>query len=162
MVLMSLVAPPPEKTAREALRAFYVEPAQASRGLPVYSLFLSALRVRPVRSTDFREPPLEDDEPLHWRVRFPGRSPPDPLSEAVCSRLLPNVALVDRLSFGSHYAETLRQWDETFTAARDEVLALGFDETFLRLWHFYLAYSRAGFASGYLDVQQLTFTRAER
>ncbi len=27
------------------------------------------------------------------------------------------------------------------------------------MWHFYLAYSRAGFASGYLDVQQLTLER---
>ena len=27
---------------------------------------------------------------------------------------------------------------------------------------FYLAYSQAGFASGYLDVSQLTFTREER
>ena len=41
-----------------------------------------------------------------------------------------------------------------------EVLDLGFDETFLRMWHFYLEYSRAGFASGYLDVNQLTFAKA--
>ncbi len=34
---------------------------------------------------------------------------------------------------------------------------LGFDATFLRMWHFYLEYSRAGFASGYIDVNQLTF-----
>jgi cyclopropane-fatty-acyl-phospholipid synthase len=27
------------------------------------------------------------------------------------------------------------------------------------MWHFYLEYSRAGFQSGYLDVQQLVFTR---
>ena len=40
--------------------------------------------------------------------------------------------------------------------------ALGFDETFERMWHFYLEYSRAGFASGYIDVQQLTFTREAR
>ncbi len=37
--------------------------------------------------------------------------------------------------------------------------ALGFDEIFERMWHFYLDYSRAGFASGYIDVQQLTFAR---
>ena len=37
--------------------------------------------------------------------------------------------------------------------------ALGFDETFERMWHFYLEYSRAGFASGYIDVQQLTLAR---
>ena len=36
---------------------------------------------------------------------------------------------------------------------------LGFDEIFERMWHFYLEYSRAGFASGYIDVQQLTFAR---
>ena len=58
------------------------------------------------------------------------------------------LRVIDRLSFGSHYAETLRQWDERFAAARDEVLGLGFDETFVRMWHFYLEYSRAGFASG--------------
>ena len=27
------------------------------------------------------------------------------------------------------------------------------------MWHFYLEYSRAGFASGYIDVQQLTLAR---
>jgi cyclopropane-fatty-acyl-phospholipid synthase len=68
----------------------------------------------------------------------------------------------ERLSFGSHYGETLRQWDERFAAAGDQVLALGFDETFLRMWHFYLGYARAGFASGYLDVSQLVLTREER
>ena len=66
------------------------------------------------------------------------------------------LQVVDRLSFGEHYAETLRLWDEAFLAA--DVEALGFDEVFRRMWHFYLMYSRAGFASGYLDVQQLAFT----
>ncbi|GAB6984211.1 class I SAM-dependent methyltransferase [Nocardioides pyridinolyticus] len=69
------------------------------------------------------------------------------------------LAVVDRLAFGPDYAETLRRWDETFLARRADVLELGFDETFIRMWHFYLAYSRAGFASGYLDVQQLTLER---
>ena len=39
------------------------------------------------------------------------------------------------------------------------MLALGFDDTFVRMWHFYLEYSRAGFASSYLDVHQLAFER---
>ena len=70
------------------------------------------------------------------------------------------LRLTDRLSMGEHYAQTLRLWDEAFLAASEEVLALGFDETFLRMWHFYLDYSRAGFASGYIDVNQLTFTKS--
>ena len=65
----------------------------------------------------------------------------------------------ERLSMGQHYAETLRRWDTAFLAARDEVLRLGFDETFVRMWHFYLEYSRAGFASGYIDVNQIIFER---
>jgi cyclopropane-fatty-acyl-phospholipid synthase len=72
-----------------------------------------------------------------------------------------SLHVAEELSFGSHYAETLRQWDDRFLAARDAVLRLGFDDTFVRMWHFYLEYSRAGFASGYLDVNQLVLTRAE-
>ena len=32
----------------------------------------------------------------------------------------------------------------------------------MRMWHFCLAYSQAGFASGYINVSQLTFTREDR
>ena len=69
------------------------------------------------------------------------------------------IRLVDRHPMGRHYAETLRLWDEAFRAESGRVLSLGFDEIFLRMWHFYLEYSRAGFASGYIDVNQLTFRR---
>lgn len=70
-----------------------------------------------------------------------------------------SLRLVGQLEMGSHYAETLRRWDHRFLARRDDVLALGFDDIFMRVWHFYLAYSQAGFASGYINVSQLTFTR---
>jgi cyclopropane-fatty-acyl-phospholipid synthase len=90
---------------------------------------------------------------------FPGGFLPSVEAIDEVTRRRTTLRLAGRTAFGSHYAETLRQWDLTFRAARERVLALGFDETFLRMWHFYLEYSRAGFASGYLDVQQLTFTR---
>jgi cyclopropane-fatty-acyl-phospholipid synthase len=61
--------------------------------------------------------------------------------------------------FGSHYAETLRRWRETFLQSWAEVRDLGFDETFRRKWEFYLAYCEAGFKSGYLDVVQLRLVR---
>ena len=70
-----------------------------------------------------------------------------------------SLRLVGQLEMGSHYAESLRRWDRRFLAQRDAVLALGFDDMFMRVWHFYLAYSQAGFASGYINVSQLTFTR---
>ncbi|MEO9324049.1 cyclopropane-fatty-acyl-phospholipid synthase family protein [Nocardioides sp. C4-1] len=85
---------------------------------------------------------------------------------------LPSVRVIDEITrehtslrmapafaMGQHYAQTLRLWDEAFLAHQSEVVGLGFDETFLRMWHFYLEYSRSGFASGYIDVNQLTFAR---
>ena len=42
---------------------------------------------------------------------------------------------------------------------RPTVAALGFDETFRRMWSLYLAYSEAGFRTGYLDVAQFTLTK---
>ncbi|HEY0871060.1 MAG TPA: cyclopropane-fatty-acyl-phospholipid synthase family protein [Acidothermaceae bacterium] len=56
---------------------------------------------------------------------------------------------------GLDYARTLHQWLERFHANAAGVHGLGFDERFIRMWRFYLAYCEAGFASGYLDVHQL-------
>ncbi len=64
---------------------------------------------------------------------------------------------VDMFSLRPHYAETLRLWRERFVAQRDTLSALGFDDVFHRMWELYLAYSEAGFRSGYLDVYQWTF-----
>ena len=65
----------------------------------------------------------------------------------------------ERLAMGDHYAQTLRLWEERFMARAADVEALGFDETFRRMWLFYLCYSQAGFATGYLDVQQIVLDR---
>ncbi|WP_169813126.1 class I SAM-dependent methyltransferase [Nocardia jejuensis] len=61
--------------------------------------------------------------------------------------------------FGQHYAETLRLWRERFDGRAAEVADIGFDSRFRRMWQFYLAYSEAGFRSGYLDVQHIVLDR---
>jgi cyclopropane-fatty-acyl-phospholipid synthase len=71
-----------------------------------------------------------------------------------------SLRVADRFSFNRHYAETLHRWRETFEANAAAVNALGFDETFRRMWSLYLAYSEAGFRTGYLDVQQFTLAKA--
>lgn len=86
---------------------------------------------------------------------FPGGLVPSvPVIEEQAVRA--GLAVVRRRSLGPHYARTLAQWRSRFLAARDRVAALGFDEVFERLWEFYLAYSEAGFRSGYLDVWQFS------
>lgn len=46
---------------------------------------------------------------------------------------------------GLDYARTLADWCSNFMAARDAVHQLGFDDRFVRLWHFYLCYCEGGF-----------------
>jgi cyclopropane-fatty-acyl-phospholipid synthase len=59
--------------------------------------------------------------------------------------------------FGQDYARTLREWRERFHSRRHDIAELGFDDVFRRMWEFYLAYSEAGFRSGYLKVHQFSF-----
>ena len=70
------------------------------------------------------------------------------------------LRVVEARRLGLSYARTLARWRETFLAKQAEVEALGFDETFVRMWDFYLGYCEAGFATRYLDVWQLGLGRA--
>jgi len=64
-----------------------------------------------------------------------------------------------RRELGPHYARTLHLWRERFTEQWPRIHQLGFDQTFRRMWEFYLAYCEAGFRVGYLSVSQLQITR---
>ena len=79
-------------------------------------------------------------------------------SPANLARELKNLKIV---TFGRDYAHTLRLWRQDFMAQRDQVLALGFDEKFIRTWEFYLAYCEAAFEQGNTDVVQYTLLRPE-
>ena len=62
--------------------------------------------------------------------------------------------------FGLHYGETLRRWRANFNAGLDAVVRpLGFDDTFIRTWNYYLCYCEAGFSSQTLGLHVLTFAR---
>jgi cyclopropane-fatty-acyl-phospholipid synthase len=107
---------------------------------------------------------LDTRDDFTWikKYIFPGGLLPSVEAIEQITRDETSLRVTDRLSFGQHYAETLRLWDASFCAAEDKVRALGFDHTFLRMWHFYLAYCQGGFAGGYTDVQQMTFVKESR
>ena len=55
-----------------------------------------------------------------------------------------------------HYVRTLAEWRKRFFDHIDDVRKLGFSETFIRMWEYYLCYCEGGFAERYLgDVQML-------
>ncbi|MFC3681543.1 class I SAM-dependent methyltransferase [Bacterioplanoides pacificum] len=58
-----------------------------------------------------------------------------------------------------HYARTLAAWRERFLANRDAIKALGYDDTFIRLWDFYFAYCEGGFAERVIGDVQLMFAK---
>lgn len=66
-----------------------------------------------------------------------------------------DLHIVDRHSLGLDYAHTLKLWRSRFNANQQHIRSLGFDETFDKMWHYYLAYCEAGFRARHLDVWQL-------
>lgn len=102
---------------------------------------------RYVRSTDFIQ-----------QYIFPGGLLP---SQAEFCRAAERAGLevVDRMAFGTDYAETLRRWRAAFHAQAERVRPLGFDQRFMRIWDFYLAYCEAAFDTGNTDLLQFTLRR---
>lgn len=60
---------------------------------------------------------------------------------------------------GADYAKTLRHWRHRFTNNSERVLAMGFDETFMRMWQFYLAYCEGGFAESAIGATQIVMVK---
>ena len=57
-------------------------------------------------------------------------------------------------AFGLDYAKTLQIWQKNFDAKSESIKQLGFNEEFMRKWHFYFSYCIAGFSAKRTDVVQ--------
>jgi len=62
---------------------------------------------------------------------------------------------------GRHYAQTLRTWRQAFHAHLDAVKAQGFDDTFIRMWDYYLAFCEGAFQERYIGDAQLLLVKRE-
>lgn len=69
-----------------------------------------------------------------------------------------NLQVADKFEFGQCYDKTLATWLKNFDAAKEKIIYLGFDESFIRKWRFYLAYCMAGFRGQRIDVVQYSLT----
>lgn len=70
-----------------------------------------------------------------------------------------DLRLISQEDFASSYALTLRHWRERFMARLPEVRELGYDERFVRMWEFYLAYCEGGFLERSIGISQLLLAR---
>lgn len=92
------------------------------------------------------------------RYIFPGGMLP---SEAALKQQFHAVSLHHDSTryFGNDYARTLNAWARRFNEAWPDILPLGFDEPFRRMWNFYLSYCEAGFMGGRIDVGQFVLSK---
>ena len=70
------------------------------------------------------------------------------------------LRLVEIRDYGRDYAKTLRLWGEQFNSAWPEMHEMGFEQSFRRMWNFYLCYCEAGFDEGSIDVSQVHLIHA--
>ncbi len=69
--------------------------------------------------------------------------------------LFSNGLKVDsQFMFGDHYAKTLEFWRGSFERSWENIKKMGFNNTFKRMWNYYLSYCQGGFQSGNINVGQ--------
>ena len=90
---------------------------------------------------------------------FPGSFIPSLNAMLAAKARSSDLGLIAQEDFGDSYARTLHAWRERFMARLPEVRAQGFDERFLRMWEFYLAYCEGGFRERAIGVSHLLLAR---
>lgn len=93
------------------------------------------------------------------RFVFPGSFIPSIASMLTAKTRACDLALVACEDFGNSYARTLEAWRIRFLARLPQVRAQGFDERFIRMWEFYLAYCEGGFRERSIGVSQLLLAK---
>ncbi|WP_257281009.1 MULTISPECIES: cyclopropane-fatty-acyl-phospholipid synthase family protein [unclassified Endozoicomonas] len=111
---------------------------------------VAVIQVITIDEERFRDYRAEAD--FIQRYIFPGGMlPTDQVIRDQCHQA--GLAIENTYAFGRDYAKTLSIWAESFRQRWPEIMTLGFDEHFKRMWLFYLAYCEAGFKQDSIDVR---------
>jgi cyclopropane-fatty-acyl-phospholipid synthase len=94
------------------------------------------------------------------RYVFPGSNIPSLGAITASIARSGDLNLVGMEDLAPHYARTLQCWRDGFRANLSTVRAQGFDDRFIRLWEFYLAYCEGGFAERAIGVAHLRLARS--
>jgi cyclopropane-fatty-acyl-phospholipid synthase len=93
---------------------------------------------------------------------FPGSFIPSLFAILEAKTRVCDLALIEAVDFGPSYGRTLAAWRARFQAQLPAVRALGFDDRFIRLWDYYLAYCEGGFRERSIGVAHLLFSKPPR
>jgi cyclopropane-fatty-acyl-phospholipid synthase len=95
------------------------------------------------------------------RFVFPGSFIPSINAISNSLRRATDLKIFHLEDIGPHYARTLELWRRNFHTRLADVRRLGFQDSFIRLWEFYLSYCEAGFAERRLGDVQVLLTRPQ-
>lgn len=90
---------------------------------------------------------------------FPGGFLPSQLMINQQLKQHTDMMMRDQQDIGLDYAATLMHWRQNFDNAETELLRDGYDQRFIRLWRFYLAYCEGGFRERTISTVQLLLTK---
>ncbi|MBC6428247.1 MAG: class I SAM-dependent methyltransferase [Cellvibrionales bacterium] len=86
---------------------------------------------------------------------FPGGGLPGHTVIADCLRRKTTMQILTMQDIGADYARTLKIWRRNFLNRLDEVRKLGFDDSFIRMWEYYLCYCEGGFLERSISATQM-------
>ena len=92
---------------------------------------------------------------------FPGSFIPSINAMLAAKTRASDLALVQMEDFGESYARTLEAWRVRFMSRLSDVHAQGFDDRFVRMWEFYLAYCEGGFRERSIGVSHLLLAKPD-
>ena len=72
-----------------------------------------------------------------------------------------DLTLVEVDDITQHYARTIKYWRKDFIKALPQIRSLGFSESFIRIWEFYLVYCEAGFLENLIGDFQFVFAKPD-
>lgn len=92
---------------------------------------------------------------------FPGSFIPSTSALLAANARTSDLTLVHFEDFGGSYARTLQAWRERFVSRLPEVRRQGFEDRFVRMWEFYLAYCEGGFRERSIGVAHLLLAKPD-
>jgi cyclopropane-fatty-acyl-phospholipid synthase len=95
------------------------------------------------------------------RYVFPGGSLPSVSRMTDAINRKTDLVVRQLQDIGFDYARTLKHWCDNFMQSRDKVHQLGYDDNFVRLWHFYLCYCEGGFIERATSAVHLVLSKPQ-
>lgn len=117
------------------------------------------LAIQVITSPDSRYDSLRKGVDWIQKHIFPGSLLPSVAAINGAINRTGDMTMIDLKDLGIDYAKTLKLWYDQFNLNLGKAKSLGFDDTFVRKWNYYLCYCEAAFAMRNINVMHLVYSR---